>query len=323
MSKVFGKSLGVLMTSSAILAWAAIGSAQAGTPQVDEWGLPVNGVEVSDDALADMRGRYATNGAIEYFGLTFQSAVTLPDGTSLTAGISFSTNFADPGRKPTFRISLQEQTKTKQTKHPAFNLFGLSPILPRITIKPVVSLFGKSNRSSFFEFPEIGGGGYTTTTTNQSPATISYERAEGLDNTPAGLASTRGVAQFINVGGGFNDVSQDIQVSIQDSAGHVVLPTYGDGGDGTYLLDDALTFTFEDGTMATAFSTDDELGFILSLPDVGTIRQGIGNGQLLQGTNLTADATHVTQELLVDIVRSADPLNLSLNNEVLDLISGL
>lgn len=96
----------ILVMTSAVTAILA-GPAGADIPDT---GLPGLGIEsarqVSDDELADMRGKYVKPGEVQYFGIDLASAWTTVDGTVLTASLHFGVDMQDSAApKPTLYVS--------------------------------------------------------------------------------------------------------------------------------------------------------------------------------------------------------------------------
>lgn len=120
----------ILIMTSAV---TAILTGPAGA-DIPETGLPGLGIEnarqISDDELADMRGKYIRPGEVQYFGIDLTSAWTTVDGTVLTASLHFSVDMQDGGApKPTLYVSwLQDCAQCNdESVELGGNSFNLTP----------------------------------------------------------------------------------------------------------------------------------------------------------------------------------------------------
>lgn len=101
---------------------AALGGGIAATLMVPNSGIalprsgviPLGAVEVGDDVLAGMRGRYVTPSQVVYFGVEMLTRWQTADGSAYNAGLYIGVNRGINGFKPNVTILSREQSTPGQ-----------------------------------------------------------------------------------------------------------------------------------------------------------------------------------------------------------------
>ncbi len=93
-----GLRLAEMLVMTSALTAVLTGAAGADIPETGLPGLGIEGArQISDEELADMRGKYVQPGEVRYFGIDLASAWTTGDGTILTASLHFGVDMPESG----------------------------------------------------------------------------------------------------------------------------------------------------------------------------------------------------------------------------------
>ncbi len=269
---------GVQRASGAIagvLGALLIGS--AGHAMMPDTGFFQYGVEVPDSELADLRGRFVSNGQITEFGLGIYTLLQTPDNYLLTVGLELGANLVTDEVSPvvSFFYSTPGGESPSVDVAAALETAGVTDVE---IVNPAVRDFGKP-----------GG---------VEPA------AASLNVTSQGLENFKGTSQSIRVAGSDFNVSNNMRISIGNDPADPAFAALGPTG-----IPQELTGTTSrqfDGITASAVLDGNQMGIVVDMPEMGAIKQMIGAGQIGQHVNITGGPGGVIRhEMFINFTRES------------------
>ena len=245
--------------------------------------------ELSEEALAEMRGKFVVGQHIQYFGMSMTTTWVRTDAVADVRRNTRSTT--TPSREDVGHLGTDR--RTTEAAPP-----GAADALPQVAAQTPNTNTDGAHRVSMSL--QVDNSGPATRVAYQVGGTL----GEPVANTPApapneALAQIDGAVQAIQVSGSNNEVKNNV--------GYAVIPTDA----APVLADTQITSapvdqTFQNGDMVTHFTTTGGVGFtITSYGNQVTQRLGMdpvtNHSQLLQAVRLEGDGHRIVNDLMLQV----------------------